>query len=42
MYIRVAVYNVCTPLELYERLFRFLLAELCLNVRNEGLYVWLR
>ena len=23
MYVRVAVYNVCTPLALYERLFRF-------------------
>ena len=27
MYIRVAVYNVCTPLDLYERLFRFLFAK---------------
>ena len=41
MYIHVAVYNVFTPLALYERLFRFSLAELRLNVRTLGLYVWL-
>ena len=41
MYIHVAFYCVCTPLELYEWIFRFLLDELRLNVRAEGLYVWM-